>query len=342
MMRADKLFPQTFCQEMRHPLRHPSRADENQRAAVRLNQLDQLLDDFGPLLVHADRAERAGGDLDLQIEFPRMSDVDNGNRVGPLAGVGHFPACPREEFGDPLQRALRGGETDPLQPTPTQRFQPLERKGQMRAPLVPHQGVNFIDDHRFRRRERGPSPLGSQQQIQRFRRRHQNMRRLADQFRPFRGGGVTGPQTDTDRNIGLDRRGDVVEKCSMWELPVRLGLVVFPRFRGIVPSLKPLFDKGRDLPQRLFEILVHVVRQGAERRDVDDRNPVVQFTREAPLQEPVDAGEESGERFSASGGGGDQGVPPGGDFRPPLLLGFGGSGEAGAKPALDERMKTEK
>jgi hypothetical protein len=47
-----------------------------------------------------------------------------------------------------FERPLGRGETNPLHPAFGDGLQPLQRKGQVRATLGGHDGVNLIDDHR--------------------------------------------------------------------------------------------------------------------------------------------------------------------------------------------------
>ena len=78
VMTADGVFAQQLRQVVRDPLGHAAGVDENQRAAMRLDQLAQPGIDFGPLFVHTDGAQVTLGSLDRQIEIPLMTDVDDG------------------------------------------------------------------------------------------------------------------------------------------------------------------------------------------------------------------------------------------------------------------------
>ena len=67
-----------------------------------------------------------------------------------------------------FQWALRGGKSDTLHTAFGDSFEPLERKGQVRAALGGHDGVDLIDDHRIDAAQAGGGIQG-QQQIQRLR-----------------------------------------------------------------------------------------------------------------------------------------------------------------------------
>jgi len=67
-----------------------------------------------------------------------------------------------------------GRQSDALQRTARQRFQPFQRQRQVRASLGRRQRVNLVDDHRGDAGERVTCP-GRQHQVQGFRRRDQDV-----------------------------------------------------------------------------------------------------------------------------------------------------------------------
>jgi hypothetical protein len=66
----------------------------------------------------------------------------------------------------------------------------------------------------------------------------------------------------------------------------------------------------QNFSERDFEILLDVVAERLERRDVENFGAVAQFARERLAHQPVNAGQEGGQRFARSSRSRDQrGVP---------------------------------
>ena len=94
-----------------------------------------------------------------------------------------------------------------------------------------------------------------------------------------------------------------------------------------------------DLEERLVEVLLHVVAERLEGRDVEDLGALGEGSGEGLADQRVDAGEEGGEGFAAAGGGGDEGVAAGKDVRPAGNLRLGGRAEAREKPFAHDGMR---
>ena len=69
--------------------------------------------------------------------------------------------------------------------------------------------------------------------------------------------------------------------------------------------------------------------------------PVASDPADSGLDQPVEAGEEGGQRLAGSGGRGDQHVAPSLQHRPGAPLRLGRRGEPASKPFGDEGMKVE-
>src|SRR3989454_4521801 len=108
------------------------------------------------------------------------------------------------------------------------------REGEVRAALSPHERVDLVDDHEPCPREGRPEPLAREQYVERLGRGDQDVRRSA-RHGLTRGG---------ERVAGADRHPHLGE-------PRAVG-------RG----------RGLDARERRAEVLLDVVVQGAERRDV--------------------------------------------------------------------------
>ena len=175
----------------------------------------------------------------------------------------------------------------------------------MCAALVRRHGVNFIHDDGPDVVQHPAALLGREQQVERFRRRDQDVRRPPDHLLARRAGGVAG----ADRDADLRPRE-----------PRRLG---------------PL----RNFGQGLVQILLDVVTERFERGDVHDLCAVFEATGERLLEQGIKTGEEGGERLAGAGGRGDQDVVARLDRRPASGLHVGGRAEARAEPLRDNRMK---
>ena len=73
-----------------------------------------------------------------------------------------------------------------------------------------------------------------------------------------------------------------------------------------------------------------------QRGDVENFGAIVQIACQRFAHQPINAGEERGQRLARAGGRGDQRGVAGEDVRPALLLRLGGRAETSDKPLLDE------
>ena len=90
---------------------------------------------------------------------------------------------------------------------------------------------------------------------------------------------------------------------------------------------------GADAAQRRAQVLLHVVGERLEGRDVDEPRPVGAGLGHQPVERP----QEGGERLARAGRGGDQRVLARGDRRPRLRLRRGRLGERAREPLPDLR-----
>ena len=213
-----------------------------------------------------------------------------------------------QELGDFLDGLDGGREADALgtdSDLGRKRVQAGQRERQVRAALIVGDGVNFIDDHGAGGPQHGSGFLGGQQDVERFGRGDEDVRAMLTHLLAFVGGGIAGADGSA-YGIELDAlaRGE-------------LG----------------------DFGQRYFEVLVDVVAQSFEGRDVDDLGLVGKLAGAGGTNQAVQADEESGECFSGTGGRRNQDVAAGSDLRPSENLRFGGGGETGSEPLGDERVE---
>ena len=186
-----------------------------------------------------------------------------------------------------------------------QLVEPLERQRQVRAALVAGHRVDLVHDHGAHVREPAPARLGGEQDEERLGRGHQHVRRPAPDQPSLVRGGVAGAHRGADLGRGQARRH---------------------RGRG-------------QLGERLVQVAPHVVGERLERRDVEDRGAVPQPALHRLPEEPVETGQESGERLARPGGRGEQHVLAVRDQRPGPGLHRRGLGVAGAEPRLDDGVE---
>jgi len=175
----------------------------------------------------------------------------------------------------------------------------------MRTAFVVGHGVDFIHDNGAYSPEIGPALLCGEQDVQRFRGSDQDVRRALE-HQPALGW----------------------ERVSRAHGGAHLGA-----------EIAAFESKLLDLRQRLLQVLADVVGEGLERRNVDNFCDIVERAVDGFADELVDAGQESGKRFTRSGGSGDEGRIAGEDGRPALYLRFGGCAEAGDEPLLDDWVR---
>ena len=174
-------------------------------------------------------------------------------------------------------------------------------KSEMGAALVRRDRVDFVDDHRPRARQHRAPGLRAKQNVERFRRRHQDVRRAAAHPLALGGGRVARSDPGADIDIGKPA-------------PAKL-----------------LPDAG----ERRLEIAMDVVRQRLERRHVDDLCRIRERRLETLSHEVINRRKKGRERLARSRGRGDEGVAAGLDRRPRFGLRGGRGGETLGEPVRD-------
>ncbi len=175
----------------------------------------------------------------------------------------------------------------------------------MDAALVGRERVDLVDDHGPGRSQHLPAGFGAEQDVERFGRGHDDVRRALAHAQALAGrrvaGAHPGPDLDVRQTLGLQRVADAGE-------------------RG-------------------FQIALDVVRERLQRRDVDDLGLVLEPAVKPLPEQVVDRGEEGRERLARARGGRDQRVPAGPDRRPGLDLRRGRRREVAVEPRGDRRME---
>ena len=210
-----------------------------------------------------------------------------------------------QEASDFLDGILGGGKSHPIEFLSGQPLQPFQRKRQVRAALAADERVDFIHDHGARGFQHAPSAFAGEEDIGGLRRRDQDVGRAFAHDGPEGGRGVPGA------DLGADRH---------------------PR-RAVFEQL------GVDAFQRRFQVLVDVVAERLERRDVQHTGFVRQPEHLALPHQIVDGREKRRQGLARAGGRGDQCMLPGLDGLPGQALALGGRGEGFEEPAGNSGME---
>ena len=161
-----------------------------------------------------------------------MSDIHDGAVRTP---VGENSSGPDQEPRYLLDGPLRRAQANALQWALHQGIEPFQRERQVCAPLVAGHRMDFVDDHGLRAPQELTAPLGCEQDVERLRGGDQNVGRLAEHQLACPRRGIAGAHSEAD----LRKRE-----------PLGLG-------------------QPHDPSQRFLQVLLDVISQRLERRDVD-------------------------------------------------------------------------
>ena len=237
-----------------------------------------------------------GRHFDREIQLAAMTDVHDRRSGTPRAGRGS---------ARPLRSASAWPTGRCVSATVRPAVQPLQRERQVRAALVVGDGVNFVHDDRLDVAQDGAAAVGGEQDVQRLRRGHQDVRRALEHLAPL----------FHQRVAGADGGANLRHQHAA------------------------LGGQRQDFAQRAVEVLLDVVAQRLQRRDVEDFGAVVQRAVERFAHQAVNADEERRQRLARTGGRGDQRGTAGQNFGPALLLRLGRRTETREEPLGDERMR---
>jgi hypothetical protein len=159
--------------------------------------------------------------------------------------------------------------------------------------------MDLVDDDGAHRAKHPAAPVAGEQDVEGFRGRHQDVRRLSR------------------RRGARFLRGIAGANVNAYLGQARI--------------------EGADRRKGLLEVFLDVARQRLERRDVEHLGAVLQSG--ALRQEPIDGRQKCGQRFAGSGGRGDERVLALADVRPALPLRRARLTERGREPGLDGGMK---
>ena len=302
LLGVEAALPREAAVVARHSIRAEALRELSGQPLGHLARVDE--DERRPVLPH----ERVDACVDLVPLLVRADgregrgrDLDGEVELAEAARVDDpaVPADAREKAPDVLERLLRGRQADALERALRQRLQPLDREREVAAALVAIEGVDLVHDDRPDRREHRSPAVARQKEVQRLGRRDQDVRRPPGHRRPLARGRVAGAHEDAD--------------------------------------LRQPVGEAADLPEGRLEVLLHVVREGAQGRDVEDFGGIGEIA--APAHELAQGPEERGQGLAAARRRRDQGVAARGDGRPAGTLALRRFAETVGEPALDGGME---
>ena len=169
----DMAFSELLGELMREPLGQPPRVDEDQRGAVLPDQLDQPIVDLVPLFVHADRTEFRPRQLDSQVERSGVADVDD----AATRGLSSPPPRPQPGTG-PSSRSVFAWPKAQFVANASRTA--LSSRSSVMARCEPRLSSTIAWISSTMTVSASPRRLatlgGGQHQVERFRRRHQDVR----------------------------------------------------------------------------------------------------------------------------------------------------------------------
>ncbi len=210
--------------------------DEDEGGAMGEHVLGDPVEHVGELGPARHRLELRPRQLDGHIEVAAVSAVDDGGRRPGRVGTG-------EQTGDRVEWALGRREADALELPTCGRddvVETLEGEGEMGPALVTGQGVDLVDDDSVDPGQHGSGGSGREEQVQRLRRGHEEIRGVLHHGGAIGRRRVPGPRRDPHFWPGEAQ-------------PVRLG---------------------GDAGQGHLQVGVHIGGQRPQRRDVDHTGSV--------------------------------------------------------------------
>ena len=271
---------------VRHAFGHSARVHKHECGPVRLDQLREAMIDFLPNFIRHHRLKWRLRKFNRHIQFAAMTDVDDFTiRIASLVHRMRSNQKTRYFFN----RFLRRGQTDSLKLSCgggfRQRGQTLHAQGKMSAASVIHHSMYLVQNERSGRAQYAPARFGSEQEIQRFRRGHENVRRFFDQRPALRGSCIASANF-----------------CA------HIDVVAFGFTQQCANS-----------SERFLQVFPDIVAQGFEGRDVNDLRFIGQINLRAFSEQHIQRSKKRSQRFTGTGRRRNQHVPAGLNRRPAQL-----------------------
>ena len=141
-----------------------------------------------------------------------------------------------------VQRVNGGGEADALDGSVGQMLQPFEAEGEVDTAFVSGEGVDFVHDDGADGTEHFARFGAGEQQVERFRRGDEDVRRLAEHGLPVALWGITGAHRHADVRQIQTHRVSFDADARQRHAQVAVDVVVQRLQRGDVDEADALFD----------------------------------------------------------------------------------------------------
>ena len=220
--------------------------------------------------------------------------------------VGWLSPRSGEEGGGGGDGALGCGQADADHRLRGEGVQALQAQRQVGAALGTEDGVDLVHDHGARGGQHAAASGAGEQQVERLRRGHHDVRRSPGH------GGADGSRRIAGTQAGAD-------------------------LRRLDPA--GVLQQRADALQRSLQVALDVVAESLQRRYVDDPGLVRQGTRGGLPHQLVDSAQERRQRLAGAGRRRDQGVAGGLDGRPGFVLRRRRGGKGAAKPGRHGGME---
>ena len=142
----------------------------------------------------------------------------------------------------------------------------------MRAALGVSDGVDLINNDGLHAAQNFAALLRGQQNVERFRRGDQNVRRPLQHVAPLMHQRVAGSDCAADDRVVCGSAGDAGDQT--------------------LPQQSALGGEIENLAQRDFQVLLDVVSERLQRRNVENLGPVLERPGQGLANEPINAGEK--------------------------------------------------
>src|SRR5882724_5295180 len=231
MVSTHHVFTHSLGQIERNTLGQAARVYKNQGGAVLLDQLTNAVINLIPQFVAGNGPKFLTWNFDCEIHLALMADVHHYRIWVMVAG---------KKVGHGFDWLLRGRESDAHGTLNRQRIQALKGESQVGAAFVVGHSMDFVHDDGVYVSKNAAALLSSEQNVERFRRGHQDMGRPLQHPLTFMHERVAGP-----------------DGC--------------PNLRH-----QQTFFAGQssDLPQRPFQIFLDIIPQGFQWRYVENLRTV--------------------------------------------------------------------
>src|SRR5271166_3895269 len=303
MVRRDFIVTEPVAKVVGYTFREAAGVDEYERRFVSFNKVRQPAIDLRPDFIRHHGLKRRTWQLDCQIQFPRISAIYYRTpRVPYFIDV----TGPNKESRYLFDRLLGCRQTDALQGGVCEGRQSFHAQRQVRSAAVSNECVYLVHDQRPHGRQKPAGPRRCQQQIEGLRGGHQNVWRHPSDRLPLCCRRIASAHFRTDVHVAAFARA----------------------------------QSGADAGKRFLEILMDVVAQRFERRDIEHSYFTFERSGEPVMKQLIEGSQKRSQRLARAGGRGNERVSAGLNSRPAEFLRHGRRPESLFEPMIQRGMES--